>query len=139
MSYGLPPPGGNEYGGSGIGLARSDRSWGVTSHNVTISRLRCDGYRSIRRNLGRRIRQPRRAGPYRAGAGGPVPALVVATGAAARSYLCRAADRDGRPGAADARPEAGLAGGCADSVWRQPDPARPHRFSNPANRLISRF
>ena len=41
MSHGLPGPGGNEYGESGIGLARSDLSWGVTSQNVTISRLRC--------------------------------------------------------------------------------------------------
>ena len=36
-------------------------------------------------------------------------------------------------------PEAGFAGGCADSLWRQPDPAWPHRLPDPANHLAFCF
>jgi len=62
-------------------------------------------------------------------------AAVTETGAAARSNFRRAADRDCRAGAADPRPEAGFAGGCADGLWYQPDSALRHRLPYAANHL----
>ena len=58
--------------------------------------------------------------------------------AAARSELRRATDRNRRPGPADPQPAAGFAGGCAERLRRQPDPALQHRLPNTANDLDQR-
>ena len=142
MFHRLPGPGREQNGSKRHRSCEVRSQWGRNvpkrdSLPVTV----CDaGYRSIGRNLGRRVRQPRRAGPHRAGAGNPVRTLVAARAdAAARSNLRRSVDRDRRPGAANLPPEAGFAGGCADGLWRQPDSSAAAGFTDDGKPCSKRY
>ena len=64
-----------------------------------------------------------------------VPEAPGETCAATQSNLRRSADCDRRPGAANLPPAARFACGCADGLWRQPDPAQRHRLQDAANHL----
>ncbi len=78
----------------------------------------------------------RRTGLRRAGAGDPVRALVAESRQPRPdptfvAQLIATADQAPQT----RQPAAGFAGGCADGLWRQPDPAPRHRLPDAADHL----